>query len=125
MLKHIKKLLQDNIIIIAIGITIAIICLSLIKLSGTGVEIKNIDKAYHSFAYFVLASAWLFSFYKKPNYKYIIVISCILFGIIIELLQSNLTIYRTGDIIDVLANTLGVLIALMIFNLFLKKNRIN
>ncbi|MBU3010476.1 VanZ family protein [Polaribacter vadi] len=125
MLKRIKKLLLDNFIIIAIGTTLAIICLSLIKLSGTGVEIKNIDKVYHSIAYFTLASTWLFSFYKKPEKKYLIVASCIIFGIIIELLQSNLTIYRTGDIIDVLANSLGAILALIIFNLFLKKKWIN
>ncbi|WP_340960042.1 VanZ family protein [Polaribacter reichenbachii] len=115
----------DNLIIVAIGTTIAIVCLSLIKLSGTGVEIKNIDKAFHSIAYFTLTAAWLFSFYKKPEKKYLIAISCIIFGIIIEVLQASLTVYRTGDFIDVLANSFGVILALIIFNLFLKKKWIN
>ena len=125
MLKRIKKLFQDNSFIIATAITIGIICLSLVKMPSTGIKIKNIDKAYHSFAYFTLAISWLFTYYKKPKKKYIIVISCILFGIIIEVLQSSLTIYRTGDYYDVLANSLGVLVALFIFNLFFKKNSIN
>lgn len=121
MLKRIKTLLLGNLFIIATAITIGIICLSLLKVPGTGIEIKNIDKAYHSIAYFTLAIAWLFTFYQKPNKKYLIVICCIVFGIIIEVLQSNLTVYRTGDYLDVLANSLGVLLALTVFNLFLKK----
>jgi len=125
MLKRIKTLFLDNLFVIAVAITIAIIFLSLLKLPSTGVDVKNIDKAYHSIAYFVLALTWLFSFYKKPNKKYIIVICCILFGIIIEVLQSTLTIYRTGDYKDVLANSLGVLLALFIFNIFFKKKYIN
>lgn len=91
----------------------------------TEINIKNIDKGYHSFAYFTLAILWFFTFYKKPKRKYIIAICCIIFGIIIEVLQNSLTVYRTGDYFDVLANTFGVLLALTVFNLFLKKKRIN
>jgi VanZ family protein len=125
MLKRIKTLFLDNLLVVAIVITITIICSSLLKIPNTGIKVNNIDKAYHSFAYFVLALTWLLSFYKKPNKKYIIVLCCILFGIIIEVLQSTLTIYRKGDYKDVLANSLGVLLALVIFNVFLKKNYIN
>ena len=125
MLKRIKVLLLDNLLVVAIVTTIAIICLSLLKVPSTGININNIDKAYHSVAYFVLALTWLLSFYKKPSKKYIIVVCCILFGIIIEVLQSTLTIYRTGDYKDVLANSLGVLLALFIFNIFFKKKYIN
>jgi glycopeptide antibiotics resistance protein len=121
MLKRIKILLLDNLILFAILITIGIFCLSLIKVSGGGLEVKNVDKFYHSIAYFTLAISWLFTYYKKPQKKYIIVIACIIFGIIIELLQMNLTVYRTGDLLDVLANTFGVLLALLIFNLIFKK----
>ncbi len=125
MLKLIKTLLKDSIFFIAIATTIGILCLSLIKVPSTVVEIKNIDKLYHSFAYFVLAFSWLLSFRKKQKKKYLIVISCIIFGIIIEVFQNTLTNYRTGDYLDVLANSLGVLLALLIFNLISKKNYIN
>ncbi len=126
MLKRIKTLLLNNLLIIAIVVTIGILCLSLIKVSNIpSMEIKNVDKVYHSFAYFTLAMTWLFTFYKKPEKKYIIVLLCIIFGIIIEVLQMNLTVYRSGDLLDVLANSLGVLLALLIFNIFFKKNRVN
>lgn len=124
MLKRIKILSRDNIFLIAISITLGIIYLSLIKVPSIGIEIANIDKAHHSFAYFMLTLTWLLAFYKKQNKKYVIVISCILFGIIIEVLQYLLTTYRTGDYLDVFANSLGVLLALVIFNLFFRKKNI-
>jgi VanZ family protein len=125
MLKHIKTLLKDNIIFIAAAITIGIFCLSLIKMPKSEIKINNVDKIYHGFAYFTLAFSWLLVFYKNQKKKYLIVISCIIFGIIIEVIQSKLTNYRTGDYLDVLANLLGVLLALLIFNLISKKNYIN
>lgn len=126
MLKRIKTLLLNNLIYASIGITIGILFLSLVKLSGVPtMEIKNIDKAYHGFAYFVLAILWLLTFYKKPEKKYLIVLACIVFGVIIEGLQMVLTAYRTGDLLDVIANTCGTLLALLIFNIFFQKKRVN
>jgi VanZ family protein len=83
------------------------------------------DKLYHGIAYSTLAICWLFSFYKRPKAKYIIVILCILYGILLEVLQGTLTNYRTADYFDMLANLLGVLVGLTIFNLVLKKNSFN
>jgi VanZ family protein len=91
------------------------------KMPKAEISINNIDKLYHLFAYFVLSSCWLFSFYKKPALKYIIILFCIIYGIIIEVLQDTLTLYRTGDFKDVLANTLGIILGLLVFNQFLKK----
>jgi VanZ family protein len=54
-----------------------------------------------------------------------IVTACIIYGIIIEVLQSVITDYRTGDYFDVMANTFGVLLALTIFNQISKKNQFN
>jgi VanZ family protein len=126
MLKRIKILLLNNLFLIAFTVTIGILYLSLIKVTNIpNLEVKNIDKIFHSFAYFVLATCWLFAYYKKPKIKYIIITACVFFGIIIELLQTNLTAYRTGDFIDVLANAFGVLLALIFFNLFFRKKRIN
>ena len=92
---------------------------------NTNIKVANIDKLYHSFAYFTLTITWLLAFYKRQEKKIVIVISCIIFGIIIEILQTTLTVYRTGDYYDVIANSLGVLLALLIFNIFFKKNKIN
>lgn len=121
MLKLIKNLLKDKLILIAITISILILVLSLIKTTGPEISIVNIDKAYHGFAYFTMTILWLMAFYKKPEKKYLILLGCIIFGIIIEVLQNNLTNYRTGDFFDVIANSLGSLLAFFIFGLFFKK----
>jgi VanZ family protein len=125
MLKHIKNLLKDKLILLAIAITIVVLGLSLIKMPDTGVSIINIDKVYHSFAYFTLTIVWLLSFYKVPQKKHLITLSCIIFGIIIEVLQKVLTDYRTGEILDVFANSLGSLLALFVFSMIFKKKQIN
>ena len=124
MLQHIKTLLKDKIIFIAIAITVFILYLSLYKLPDFDIKVNNIDKVYHLIAYYTLGITWLFAFYKLPKYKTVIIISCILFGIIIELLQYLLTNYRTADYIDAIANSLGVLLALITFNLIFRKKQI-
>ncbi|WP_334056802.1 VanZ family protein [Polaribacter sp. P097] len=125
MLKRIKVLLLDNFIFIAITFTITIVGLSLFKLPSKDIGVKNVDKIYHLIAYFSLAFAWLVSFYQQKSKKMLIVLACVVFGIIIEVLQSALTNYRTGDYLDVFANTLGVLLALLFFNAIFKKKQIN
>jgi VanZ family protein len=118
-----KSLLKDKTLLIAIFITIGILYLSLIKMPKHTVTISHLDKWQHGFAYFILTFFWLFTFYKK-NKKYPIVICCILFGILIEVLQYSITNYRTGDYLDVIANSGGVLFSSLAFNQVFKKNRV-
>ncbi|MDB4098780.1 VanZ family protein, partial [Polaribacter sp.] len=53
--------------------------------------------------------------------KLLVIACCILLGVIIEISQSTLTSYRTGDYYDVIANSLGVLLGLLVFNMLSKK----
>jgi VanZ family protein len=127
MLKHIKVLLEDNAILIAIFFTISITIGSLVKSDVIAVEIVSIsDKTIHFIAYFFLMLSWLYVFFKKKsfskNVKFIF-IGCIVFGIIIEILQGVTTTYRTLSFLDVAANTLGVLFASTVFHFFEKKNK--
>ena len=128
MLKHIKVLLEDNAILIAVFFTISITIGSLVKSDVIAVEIVSIsDKTIHFIAYFFLMLSWLYVFFKKKsfskNVKYIF-IGCIVFGIIIEILQGVTTTYRTLSFLDVAANTLGVLFASTVFHFFEKKIRL-
>ena len=70
------------------------------------------DKIYHLIAYFLLAVLWFSAFSDKVlrNKIVIIVSGCIAFGIIIEAIQGKLTADRVGDILDIIANIIGVLI---------------
>ena len=125
MLKHIKSLLEDNAIYIAVFFTISITIGSLVK--SDFIVVKSIsvsDKIYHLIAYFLLMLSWLYVFCKKEtfqkNVKYVI-LGCIIFGIIIEILQGVITSYRTASYLDIVANTIGVLLAVVIFHVFEKK----
>ena len=120
MQQHMKPWLKDKIFIVAFLVTFAILYLSLKKMPNSDINISHLDKVQHSIAYFILSISWLFAFAKKRN-KITIVAACILFGILIEILQQTLTNYRTGDYLDVIANSAGVLLGLLIFNQISKK----
>ena len=121
--QRMKNLLKSKKLIIAIFITVSILYLSLMKMPKYNVAISHLDKWQHCFAYLVLTFFWLYAFYKKGR-KYIIIFSCILFGILIEVFQYVITNYRTGDYLDVIANSGGVLFSSLIFNQVFKKNRL-
>lgn len=120
MLKHIKKLFKDNSLIIAIGITISIAILSLLKLGKQPISFSNIDKIEHGIAYFVLTLFWLVAASKRIRIL-LIVLVCFVYGIIIEVLQGTLTDYRAAEYYDILANTIGILIAFIFFRVFIVK----
>ena len=129
MLKLIKKLLEANVLLIAIAITIFIAFLSIANL-GKILPNKDLlisDKLNHAIAYFFMALSWFYAFQKKKLRslkEMYIVILCILYGILMEFLQWGVTSYRTASYLDVLANSLGVLIAYLGFYFFQKKNQV-
>ncbi|MFT5243598.1 MAG: VanZ family protein [Glaciecola sp.] len=74
------------------------------------------DKIIHFIAYFFF-TVFVFNYCKELEVKHMIVVSAtcvIIYGIIIEVLQQVMTSYRTLDIYDALANTLGVVFATVI-----------
>ena len=77
------------------------------------------DKLLHALAYFVFTIAWFLSFKFTFNFtklKSLITVFClaVLFGIFIEYLQYTLTNHRQADILDVLANTFGTILAVIL-----------
>ncbi|MCH2033835.1 MAG: VanZ family protein [Tenacibaculum sp.] len=122
MLMLIKKLLQGKIIYLAIITTVAIAILSLMKVEKPDVRFSNfdIDKIGHTIAYFVLGFLWLIALHKK-GMKFAVILGVTLYGILMEVLQSVLTDYRTFELMDMLANTMGVFLALIAFLLIEKK----
>ena len=95
-----------------------IMYLSLINLADTPVSKLGVgDKAMHAGAYFGLGLLWLiFSVFNSGIESFakdiiVICIACIVFGTFIEVLQHMLTEYRQLDLLDVLANSIGVMVA--------------
>ena len=93
---------------------LAFVCL--VPLKGViKVNITLGDKIFHAFTYMILSLLWYYSFcysFKKSRKRALIyaMIISIVFGIIIEILQGTVTSYRSSDVNDVLANTIGVLL---------------
>ena len=118
---HIKKLLERNAYTIAILISIFITISSLISLKGISsisIKISHFDKIVHAMSYFILSISWFFATqynFNKKNFKLKLILLLISFGIIIEALQGGLTTYRNADFYDIIANSLGILVAAIFF----------
>jgi len=125
MLQDIKKLLEHNALILAILATIIIGVLSLSAVPKLNLElgIKSGDKYLHFIAYFGLSIIWYFALrnrIQKRAFNFFVPLALIFYGIILEVLQSGITTYRTGDIYDALANTAGVIVGLVLFKRIIK-----
>lgn len=121
MQKRIKNLLERNSYLIAITITIGIAYLSLSKPIHieTPIKITFLDKILHVSAYFFLTFSWLFTLRNKVKNKGIM-FAVFLYGIAMEFLQGWLTNNRQKDIYDVIANSFGILLAMLLFGIFHK-----
>lgn len=110
-------MLKKYALVIALGFTILLGFLSLIRLNDLpDFEITFGDKIFHFGAYVVMTLVWYNYFKvrdKSSKTKQIIIAGIIaaVFGTIIELLQGALTVSREADIYDILANSAGVLVA--------------
>ncbi|WP_242202874.1 VanZ family protein [Aestuariivivens insulae] len=85
------------------------------------------DKLFHFCAYFILSLLWFNVFVSQVKLKKspaILSASLLafVFGIIIELLQSALTSTRASDVYDVLANTVGILLAALVLLCYKNKD---
>jgi VanZ family protein len=125
----IKKFLVVKISLFVAGLyTVALTVSSLVKLGKISLgSFSPTDKLLHLLAYFGLVLLWKVYFilknrpeitYKKNLFK--IAGFSGLFGMLIEVLQGTVTSYREPDWYDILANTTGILLAVIIFLFFEK-----
>ena len=109
-------MLRKHILSIAILYTIALTYASLMRLRKLpDIGISFGDKIFHFLTYAVLAFLWAYTFsfrFKIERKKAIVfsAISSVVFGIIIEVVQGKFTVTRQTDVMDVLANTMGVIV---------------
>ena len=103
--------------------TILITVLSLVE----PVNIPNLntefdDKILHFLLYAVFCLLWFLNltYFKIKRSLFAASAISILFGLIIELIQGVIIIYRTAEFLDVLANTMGVIT--MATLIYIKKN---
>jgi VanZ family protein len=102
--------LQKTWLWLTIGIVLlsAITALSLISMEGMPMP-GNIDKLYHAVSYAVLMGWWVQLFPRRED-RLMLVLAFILFGGLIEVLQSFHPL-RHFDLLDMAANTTGILVS--------------
>jgi VanZ family protein len=128
MLTNNLLVLKKTILGLAVGWTLLIAFLCLISFNDIpDIEVKSADKFVHAIFYFVLVMLWgIYSMLKLDEIRVpkiiLLVIGAVLYGILLEVLQGTLTATRHADAIDVLANSIGALLALMVF-LFIKRQQ--
>lgn len=91
-------------------------------------NIKGSDKIAHFLAYFIFTLVWfMFWFFSKKSTtkfsKHLVKASviCFCYGLLMEVLQGLLTTYRSSEWFDVLANTSGIIFAVIILKLIENK----
>lgn len=113
-----KRILNKNLwlaLSIIYSSTLLYFSLIRIKAESLPVNFPNADKLFHFGAYFGLAFLWNFFYYAKKKKasaipSLIIGVAAIGFGIIIEVLQRDLTTYRGFEWWDIVANSTGVIL---------------
>jgi VanZ family protein len=108
--------------------TIIVTILSLISINsdiGSLIKIENKDKFVHFTFYFVFVILWS-QFVKSKGLnskaKFMILLSAMGYGILMEICQELFTETRTADVLDVLANSLGAALGLIVVSM-LNKNK--
>jgi VanZ family protein len=105
---------------IAIAYTLIILTLSLIRLDQLPEhDIGFLDKFMHLIAYGSMCFFWFLSAKLKSLKLPILYAAGLSFvvGVIAEVLQGKLLAYRTSDLMDILANTAGILTAAILISL--------
>ncbi|PKA83258.1 VanZ family protein [Ulvibacter sp. MAR_2010_11] len=119
----IKKLSERKTLLIFATLYTVVVTIALLLPAGglPRIDFIPVDKLVHICIHVGLVLLWLFYGYKLKNHQglfpliIIVVVACLLYGIIIEVLQDKYTVTRQADIMDVLANVLGSIIGIFLF----------
>lgn len=100
--------------------TIVVLYLSLAHFrtgSAPRLSLPHTDKLVHFAMYFIYTFflLWETKKHQKLRYKIIIVVYATAFGILMEILQYQLTTYRSSDIYDAIFNSLGAITMAIFF----------
>ena len=97
-------------------------CLATVKVT-IAQSFEHKDKIVHIGIYIVYTLVWFIYFnfnQKKANYKKVVLFAFAT-GVLIELLQGAFTQNRSADVLDVVANSIGIAIAATLLKYFYAK----
>lgn len=83
-------------------------------------DLFQLDKLVHAFLFagaFLVLYKYCLQYYIKFS-RFILVIICVFYGFLMEFLQALLAQNRNGDIMDFVADTIGVLLGLYLSTKF-------
>jgi VanZ family protein len=91
----------------------------------------SFDKFVHASIFFVLQLLWMrglflqtsFTFFKN-HFKIIPLVCCIVYGGILEIMQSLFFSERSGDVLDFIANSVGCIAGVFLFGKLKKVLRV-
>ncbi len=91
------------------------------------IPVWQIDKLGHSIIYAILSVCLLIALnkqYKQTNKRFVISALIIFMGIfyggIMEILQNNIFINRSGNWYDFIANTIGAILGVLVYPIIIK-----
>ncbi|WP_372746070.1 VanZ family protein [Lutibacter sp.] len=117
--------MNRNFLFLALILTVGVGIGSLISLNNTPITTVHVsDKLMHLAAYFLISISWLLTFKNNGNIfkiNRLIFVLILLYGILIEVLQGVFTSYRQFDLLDILANFIGILTGFVVFFIISKK----
>lgn len=105
-MKRTLNFINNNWLIITAILSIILIFLSFVSINSGSIKYSG-DKYLHTATYFFLSFP---ASLKKPTNYFVISIYFICFGSIIELMQPYFN--RYFELLDILANTIGILLAI-------------
>jgi VanZ family protein len=83
-------------------------------------ELLSFDKFVHASIFFTLTFLWLLVGFKKNklslSFMIFIIIACIGYGGLLEIMQAKVFSDRSGDWLDFIANSFGCLMGLWFFS---------
>src|SRR5690606_12594526 len=124
MMLDIKHLLANKILLSSAAIYTCLITVVLLMPTSDlpSVDLpKGVDKSVHFLIHFVLVMLWQLYWFQRNSKRFlwrngvIVLIGSFLYGTIIEILQGYLTVSRTADLFDILANFFGALVGVLVF----------
>lgn len=99
-------------IMVILTLSVFIIYLSLANFNHDNkiqLNLPYLDKLIHFMMYFAYSITILISFRRAKTIHFAVIIYCIIFGIMLEIIQEYVVLQRTGDITDAISNAAGVL----------------
>jgi VanZ family protein len=83
----------------------------------------RIDKLVHMGLFAILFFTWRNAFkFQTKYYSLLLIIACIIFGFLVEIIQKYWIPARTFDMYDVLADSTGVVVGWIVYEVY-KKNK--